>query len=500
MLSDAEYVAIKDRALVRLFAIPGVVIVGIGGRERGGRATGERSIRVFVHRKLAREEVPSGELVPAAFEGVGTDVVDMAAPDPAPPACEPQGPTGSPPGSPDRLDGRKYQWLVGGALVCSGVDTSRPGTIGGFLEHTTDPAKVYLLSAQHVLGEGPPLDHPTKADQDTRIYHPLYQTWPLDRLFDNRTVGRFRVGDRDGVVDAAAAQLDTGTRWAADILGIGSVTGTYTLTQQDADTHCFEVRKSGIATGRTGGTVQAVNASHNIDGTYYHNLIVVKPNPNRGQPAHVRNCFADHGDSGALVVDDQRRAVGMLIAGFGPPLENPATFGWTKVTPIDVVLDYFVNRKQLPVRLATAQREGVVKVVGRPPSASSAAAPAALSGLGSDLSATLAGRRLIRLWRDHGRELADLARQNGHPAPELLDTVVRMVADPALTVPAAIGGVPLAEFLGRLHTRLAEGAGAELRSALARSRSALPDDLVGLTYRELLDALRTPEEASRAHD
>ncbi|WP_328923989.1 hypothetical protein OG429_04635 [Streptomyces sp. NBC_00190] len=53
MRSDAEYVAIKDRALGRLFAIPGVVVVGIGGRERGGRATGERTIRVFVAHKRA---------------------------------------------------------------------------------------------------------------------------------------------------------------------------------------------------------------------------------------------------------------------------------------------------------------------------------------------------------------------------------------------------------------------------------------------------------------
>ncbi|MGW6572414.1 hypothetical protein ACWGAN_09555 [Streptomyces sp. NPDC054945] len=498
MLSDAEYVAVKDRALGRLFAIPGVVIVGIGGRRRGGRATGERTIRVFVARKRAPEDVAAGEMVPAEFEGVGTDVVDMAD-DPDPADCVPTGPPGSPPGSPDRLDRHKYRWLLGGALVCSGVDTNRPGTIGGFLEHTSDPGKVYVLSAQHVLGEGPPLDHPVKADQDTRIYHPLYQTWLLDRLFDNRAIGRFRLGDRDGVVDAAVAELDAGTKWAADILGIGSVTGTYTIKQEDADTHCFEVRKRGIATGRTGGTVQAVNASHHIDGTYYHNLIVIKPNPNPGQPAHVRNCFADHGDSGALVVDGQRRAVGMLVAGFGPPLEDPAKFGWTKVTPIDVVLDYLVTKKQLPVRLATAEKEGVVRVVGRPAGGLQAAGPA-LSVLASDLDRTLAGRRLVRLWLDHGRELADLARRDGHAGPELLSTVIRMVHDPALTLPATIHGIPLAECLDRLHADFAGHAGPELRSALARTRSALPEDLAGLTYRQLLDALSTPEEAARAHD
>ncbi|MCX4546891.1 hypothetical protein [Streptomyces sp. NBC_01565] len=98
--------------------------------------------------------------------------------------------------------------------------------------------------------------------------HPLYQTWPLDRLLDNRAIGKFYLGDRDGVVDAAVAELDAGTKWSADILGIGSLTGTYTIKQEDADTHCFEVRKRGIAIGRTGGTVQAVNASHHIDGTY----------------------------------------------------------------------------------------------------------------------------------------------------------------------------------------------------------------------------------------
>ena len=74
MPDRAELDAIKDRAADRLLAVPGVTGVGIGGRERGGRPTGELVIKVFVADKRPADEVPPGELVPPAFEGVACGV------------------------------------------------------------------------------------------------------------------------------------------------------------------------------------------------------------------------------------------------------------------------------------------------------------------------------------------------------------------------------------------------------------------------------------------
>ncbi|MFD4240320.1 hypothetical protein ACFWP3_01665 [Streptomyces sp. NPDC058525] len=536
MRSDAEYTAVKDRALDRLFGLSGVVAVGVGGRERAGRATGERAIRVFVARKRPRGELPQDQLVPAEFEGVGTDVVDLGtpAPDPRPDLCVRRGPSGSPPGSASRLDTRKWSRLIGGAMVSSAVDPKAPGTIGGFLEHTGDPGKVYLLSNQHVLGEAPPLDHPVKADTGTRVYHPLRQDFPLERLFAGNAVGNYETGDRDTTVDIAVARLDPGVKWYADILDIGPVTGTYTLKPEEVDSHCFEVRKRGVATGYTGGTVQAVNAAYDVDGIRYSNLMIVKPHPNPGLPTTVVNHFSDHGDSGALVVDGFNRAVGIVLAGFGPD-EPAAMRGWGKVLPVDVVLHYFVHTKQMPVRLATAPRARIPRVVGQPapptasptPTASPppyASPPApgpvplaarprtgsAAAVLRADLGRTVPGRRLLRLWQDHGEELAgltgrhpelaDLWRANGAGPglAELLRDLISTVRHEARRMPAAVGPVPLGEYVDRIHHAYARLAGPELRSALARSRSALPD-LAGLTYAQMVEALGPAEEGRHDH-
>lgn len=512
MRSDAEYTAVKDRALDRLFGLPGVVAVGVGGRERAGRATGERTIRVFVARKRPPGDLPEEQRIPAEFERVGTDVVDLGDPPPGPPPgeCALRGPTGSQPGTPSRLDMRKWNQLIGGAMVASAVDPKAPGTIGGFLEDTGDPGKVYLLSNQHVLGES--LDRSAKADKNTRVHHPLRQEFALDRLFASNAVGNYETGERNTTVDVAAARLDSGVKWYADILEIGPVTGTYTLRQEEADTHCFEVRKRGVATGYTGGTVQAVNASYDVDGIRYSNLVIVKPNPNGGQPVGVGNYFSDHGDSGALVVDGFNRAVGMVLAGFGPD-EPRAMRGWGKVLPIDVLLHYFVHTKRMPVRLATAPRARIPRVVGQPPPppppaplASERRVGSASTVLRADLGRTVAGRRLLGLWRDHGEELAGLTRR--HPeltdlwhangGPGLVRNLISTVVHDTRRMPTAVGPVPLQEYVDRIHTAYARFAGPELRSALARSRSALPD-LAGLTYAQMLEALGPPEEDHRAH-
>ena len=82
-MRDEEYFAIKDRAAAALRRIPHVTGVGIGGRERNGRPTGEIVIKVFVERKKPAADVPAEEMIPASFEGVSTDVVEMGPVSPA---------------------------------------------------------------------------------------------------------------------------------------------------------------------------------------------------------------------------------------------------------------------------------------------------------------------------------------------------------------------------------------------------------------------------------
>src|SRR5262245_23021109 len=77
MMELDDYRAIKRRAARRLLKVPGINAVGLGGRVVAGRPTGEAVIKVFVTHKKPPAEVPTGELVPTAIEGVPTDVVEL---------------------------------------------------------------------------------------------------------------------------------------------------------------------------------------------------------------------------------------------------------------------------------------------------------------------------------------------------------------------------------------------------------------------------------------
>ena len=66
--------AVKARHSKRLLAIPGVIGVGVGFRQRNGHFTDEVAIVVMVEHKVESEDVPYTELIPSQLEGVPVDV------------------------------------------------------------------------------------------------------------------------------------------------------------------------------------------------------------------------------------------------------------------------------------------------------------------------------------------------------------------------------------------------------------------------------------------
>ncbi|MFE7131250.1 hypothetical protein ACFVIM_10355 [Streptomyces sp. NPDC057638] len=379
MLTDAEYTAVKNRALGRLFAIPGVSIVGIGGREREGRPTGERTIRVFVRGKRPPADLPETEIIPSAFEGVRTDVVDLA---PGPLAAAPDG---APPGRPDT---REWRELIAGSLLSPCVTAGRPGTVGCFLEGAG--GAVYLLGHRQALGSALPAVPPGAAGESRYSTEPrsclAAPAPPLPGEFaafadapgfpdPPASPGASSFSGFSGFSDTSAygplsadqaevglARLPAGVRWYPDILDIGPVTATHTITQEEADTHECEVRKRGAATRLTSGTVQAVEASQRKRGRFHHHLIVVRPT-GAGRDGRPDRPFCADGDAGALVVDASNRAVGLLLAGFGASPEDPSAFLWGRVTPIRRVLDRLRAVQGQPLRVATANRARQLRIV-----------------------------------------------------------------------------------------------------------------------------------------
>src|SRR5262249_8481971 len=108
MAVDDSDVALVRRACAAFRHLPEVHSVGIGGRTRGGKPTGERVLVVYVTTKRPREELAPDALVPAEFEGVPTDV--FQAPGPHLAAAVP----GAQLGGPYSQDSGRYRPLRGG--------------------------------------------------------------------------------------------------------------------------------------------------------------------------------------------------------------------------------------------------------------------------------------------------------------------------------------------------------------------------------------------------
>jgi hypothetical protein len=506
MPTEREHAEIRRRAAGRLLALPGVVAVGLGSKEVGDQPTGEAAIKVFVKVKRPASELAPDELIPAEIEGVQTDVVQSGEIEleADPPGAVVPVPAGN--------NGARPRPLTGGVRVRR-KDAERGGTMGCLLVDTGDLSKIYGLTNYHVTAVsevGAPvagssrLGQPTGKDSVTHCCSDL--------------IGTFVGGAKSEERDEALIRLDPGTQWLAEIEEIGIVTGKHTITEPEWKSGTYKVRKRGVRTRLTGGTVRAVEATtHEND-----NLVIVKPNPNPAAGAQgVR--FSAKGDSGAAYVNDAGEALALHYAGD----ESGNGHGHS----INRVLEHFAAVEHINADVAVAVLPGTVNTVpgaamvrtppelvdvlgdaGRPaparlpvpapPPPGWAPQPVALSAgppqLERDLDRSPAGRLLITVWLDHQQELLTLVNTNRRVAvawhrsgaSALFQALARMTVQPELALPTTVNGQPLLACLDRMQTVLGRFASARLRRDLARVRRLLPD-VAGLTYPQIIDALGT---------
>ncbi|MEV4442703.1 hypothetical protein AB0K09_27550 [Streptomyces sp. NPDC049577] len=510
MYSDEEIRAARDRAVELLMSLPGVTAVGIGGRERGGEPTGEIVLRVYVERKKPRQDVPPEELIPAEIDGVPTDVAEMGRGE----LVQLNPPAGRPTLTLKQSDDKRYRPLRGGGRMRVDMPGSGLGTLGCLLEHKTDPTKKYALTAWHVL-EGELLE-PTVGS--TRAGQPS-EAGSITKCCSN-LIGVVAGGGLDTERDEGVVELDPGMEWLPEIIDIGPVRGVHVLRDEEVRNHTYQVRKRGMLSRLTGGTVDSIGTTVTLQGgAVKHNAIVVKPNPNPLLPATTPLWFVQGGDSGAALVNNHNEVVGLIFA------RAAASMGWA--LPIDGVLGRLEFTNRLPLKVATPPP--VPAPVGTVPGAARVAVPpelvhgadylqdaapattawlpgvapptpGTLGRLQADLDRSEAGRLLIGLWLEHQRELTGLLEKDRRTAaawhraggPALMQTLVRMMDQPAMTLPGTVHDVPLPMLFERLHDLFAGRASAALREQLARVKDALPD-LSGLTYPQIIDRLSAAE-------
>src|SRR5262249_29167113 len=137
--------------------------------------------------------------------------------------------------------------------------------------------------------------------------------------------------------------------------------------------------------------------------------------------------------------------------------------------PIADIIAQFQTLDHLSVAVATATQNGVVNKVPEAPHAIAPrelapalavpSASGALGPMGTDLNATQAGRAPRSLWcapHDETRALVNprprvtIAWPRGG-GPAMMQTLIRMAADPALAMPATINGQPPMRRIEQMH-------------------------------------------------
>jgi len=238
----------------------------------------EQVLRVYVTRKVSKEQLEPSEIIPPEIEGVKTDVVEI--------------------GRIRKLQGFRERYRPAPAGVStSRADQEAAGTIGWFM--IDEDGNVYLLSNNHVWAnennalQGDPIIQPGRldgGDPENDVIAELYDWIGID------------FSGNPNIVDVAiATPLDLSQIYTS-IMVLGGVTGKADPVL-DA-----KVKKVGRSTGYTEGIIIDTSATLNVDydsGTALFQDVFIVEGEN----------IVQAGDSGSPVLDEQGKFLGLLFAG-----------------------------------------------------------------------------------------------------------------------------------------------------------------------------------------
>ena len=321
-LAYLRVVPVKQAVEDALIDLPGVTGVGVGWKQVGGVETDVMAIRVFVRSKGTYD--PANE-IPGEVEGVPTDVIE----------CEflPEVTHRSLPDD----DTKRYDPVVGGGS-CAPARETYAGTLG-VLVRDNATSQLRFLSNWHVLCGDPSWSSP---GVDRRITQPAImdggkaQTDVIGNVVAG-IIGQVVIPfGYDLYVDCALCDLSGARAANSSINRVGTLTGVETPVVGDL------VRKYGRSTGFTYGVVQDTNFTISVYFPslgyvrMYYQYCITAPAP--GMPP-----FTQPGDSGAVVVDNENRAIALHCAG-----GTSGTVAYSVCNPMYMVL------KALNVSLVTS--------------------------------------------------------------------------------------------------------------------------------------------------
>lgn len=310
-----RYLDALEKVKQRLLRLDNVVGVGVGYKEVGLSRTRQPSMVVFVEKKVPKNELRSGHLVPPKLHELDTDVIEIGR---------------------VRLLNRKEKSRPVYPGMSIGHYKISAGTFGAVVRDRSTGERL-ILSNNHILANssdgsdnraafGDPILQPGTYDGGTekdRIatlirFSPLLRTQQesdcpvaaglaragsrlLSLFRPNYRVVLVRQNRGANVIDAALARPDSPDLINEEIVEIGRVEGVGNPSVGD------KVLKSGRSSGLTSGNVTATGVT----------LQVELSGKEKGwfSDQVVSDMVSRPGDSGSLVVNQKKQAVGLLFAG-----------------------------------------------------------------------------------------------------------------------------------------------------------------------------------------
>jgi hypothetical protein len=504
MMKQEDILRLHREALVELKKVRGVLSVGYGLRERRGQVTRDVAFRVYVRKKKPRRELSMTEIVPAAFKGIPTDVLEenWFVPD-------------------DCADHQKHGTLGGGINILSykrkADQTREAGTLGFFatIDGEDGPKNVVAITNNHVLGLAgesvgdyvyqPPwiqdLTHTFKPapldDAEALLLHappgtptagtPIGKIWALP---DRKDYPYTYQGESqaDYYLDCAAVQLAicisslchtncSGFDFSRMIPGLNlnhsdDVMDIDRVKHEDIGTPRALVYKVGALTGRSTGEVIEVTAGV-TDGTIHgHNAMKIN--------ATARDCngsgtlrFSDQGDSGSAVLNGDGKIVGLL---FGHDTTDITKSYASHIHPVLATLKVTAITQAHPLHgnkaSVEARADMPLMISGRPNQAFQ---------LREKFIASAEGRRMLEMVEQHRPEVAHLVNHNRrvmvawhrNKGPAFLNRAMNNARDPEERIPREIEGVTRRVLLGNMAEALSEHGSLALRKAVIEHRETI---------------------------
>lgn len=267
-IREAEAKLAEARQL--LMALPGVISVDVGIKERGGQATGEVVFQILVDQKKSLPDLPAEQRIPPRISGILTDVIphEMAQPE---------------------------NVLIGGSNINGSGGSGTLGAIGFATAANTNvaPDTPLILTNKHVADTTG-----TLVGEETTCDCKCCTCCDFGKVVDSQITAS---------VDAAIATLNNGVRFSQEVMLIGAVRGTAAAAVNDF------VVKHGRTTKFTRGQVTSITFPvPRTDNNNFTNQI-------RVAPVAPFTDMSDGGDSGSVYVNaNTNQIIGLHHAGKGP--------------------------------------------------------------------------------------------------------------------------------------------------------------------------------------